>query len=148
VLQNLVELFKTPAVAALIAAVTAVLSAPLTQRLNRRATELQWLRERRGQAYSELLTSMDNLANVLLRFSANPTAENSQDFKTASEQFLQARSVIDLYAPKSVSTLLGQADLVSVLNARAGNWHVASVQALVAIRAEIVQSARTQLGAT
>lgn len=147
-LQNFIELFKTPAVAALIAAVTAILSAPITQRLNRRSAELQWLRERRGQAYSELLTSMDTLANVLLRVSANPTPENTQDFKTASEQFLHARSIADLYAPKSVSTLLGQADLVSILNAGADNWHAASAQALTAIRAEIVQCARNQLGST
>jgi hypothetical protein len=147
VFQNLIELFKTPAISAVIAAITAILSAPLIQRLNRKATEIQWLRERRGQAYSELLISMDFLGNVLLRVSAKPTAENNQDFKSASEQFLRARSMIDLYAPKKVSVLLGQADVVHILNAGTGDSN-ASVRALAAIRAQIVECARDQLGNT
>ena len=142
--QNLIELFKTPAISAVIAAITAILSAPLTQRLNRKATEIQWLREQRGQAYAELLTSLDCLGNVLLRVSAKPTPENSQDFKAASEQFLRARSMIDLYAPKKVSVLLGRADFVHILNAGSGDWN-ASARALFAVRAEIVQCARDQL---
>jgi hypothetical protein len=145
VFQNLVELFKTPAISALIGDTTAIFSVLLTQRLDRRAAELQWLRERRGQAFSELLTSLDSLGNVLMRVSANPTPENDQDFKTASERFLNARSMAELYAPKRLSILLGQADLVAILNAGTGNW-LDTVKALGAIRKEIVQSARNQLG--
>lgn len=143
--QNLIELFKTPAAAAIIAAVVAILSAPLTQRLTRRATELQWLRERRGQAYSELLTSLDSLGNAALRASASPIPANIQDFKSASEQFLHARSLADLYTDKNVSDLLGQVDCVSIQNAGSGNWSV-QVAALAAVRAEIVRIARNQLG--
>jgi hypothetical protein len=61
VFQDFIELSKSPVISAVIAAVTAILSAPLAQRLNRRVTELQWLRERRGQAYADLLSSMDLL---------------------------------------------------------------------------------------
>ena len=51
----------------------------------------------------------------------------------------------ELYAPKSLSILLGQADYVAILDAGTGNW-LESVKALGAIRKEIVQSARNQLG--
>jgi hypothetical protein len=143
--MDLIQLFKTPAMSAIIAAITAIASAPLTQRLNRRATELQWLREKKGQAYADLLTSLDRLANVLMRVSANPTPENNQDFKAAGEQFTRARSIADLYAPASVSASLSEVDLVSITNADTGNW-MRYVEALGAVRAHIVQSAREDLG--
>lgn len=144
--QNLIELLKTPGMAALIAATTAIVSAALTQSLTRKAAERQWLRERRGRAYDELLTSLDYLADVLIRLSAHPTPENSQDLKTASEQFQRARSLATLYAPKSVSALLGQADLVFIQKVGAPDQYLAGTVALVAIRERIVQSAREQLG--
>ena len=50
---DLLELFKTPAISAMIAAAAAILSAPLVQRLNRRSNELQWLREQRARAYAD-----------------------------------------------------------------------------------------------
>jgi hypothetical protein len=89
---------------------------------------------------------MDYLGAVLMRMSANPSPENRQDFKVASGQFLHARSTADLYAPKTVSALLGQADFAVILNAGAPNQYLAGTQALAAIRAEIVQCARSQLG--
>jgi hypothetical protein len=144
VFRDFIELFKSPAISALISAITATLSAPLTQRLNRRAAELQWLRERRGQAYADLL-SLDLLGRVLMRVSANPSPENRQDFRTASEQSLHARSSAGLYAPKTVSALLDRADLVVILNAGNPNQCLAGTQALAAIRAQIVECARNQI---
>jgi hypothetical protein len=143
--MDLIQLFKTPAMSAIIAGIIAVFSAPLTQRLNRRATEIQWLRERNGQAYSELLTSLDRLANVLMRVSVNPSAENKQDFKTAGEQFTRARSVAALYVPASVDTFLSEVDFVSMTNAPTGDW-TSTVQSLAAVRVHIVQCARKDLG--
>jgi hypothetical protein len=107
VFQNLVELFKTPAISALIGATTAIFSVLLAQKLNPRDTERQWLGDRRAQAYSELLTSLDSLANVLMRVSHKPNPEDDQDFKTASQRFLNARSKAELFAPKNLSVLLG-----------------------------------------
>jgi hypothetical protein len=81
-----------------------------------------------------------------MRMCANASPENRRDFKTASEQFLHARSTVDLYAPKTVSSLLGQADFVVILNAGDPNQYVAGTQALAAIRGHIVECARSQLG--
>jgi hypothetical protein len=145
---DLIELFKTPAVSAIIAAGSAIVSASLTQILNRKATERQFLREQRGQAYSDLFTSFDGLVNTLLRVSANATPENQQDFKTASDRYSRARSVADLYAPASIGSLLKEADQIIVQTVGSPNWHLKAAMALAVVRQNIVQSAREHLGNT
>lgn len=146
---DLIELFKTPAISAVIAAITAICSAPLTQRLSRKATERQWLREQRSHAYADLLSSLDYLSNTHVRMSQlceNRTSEDVQDFKTASEQFRRARSVADLYAPAEVSAFLDNADSVSICTAGTENWHLATAAVLGNIRKQIIEIARRQLG--
>jgi hypothetical protein len=151
--MNLVELFKTPAFAALVAAggtlAGAILTALVTPWINRRSAHTQWLRERRSHSYEILITSLDRLANAELRAAHNPNAEKIGAFKAASEEFSRARSITSLYAPASIVESLMAATLTVVTetfqDGDPTQWFNKAVMALAVARQQIIEVTRKDL---
>jgi hypothetical protein len=151
--DKLVELFKTPAMSALIAAASAIVSAALSQSWSRRTAEGHWFREQRAKAYSELISALDHLANVQIRLSRRETEEDLEDFKAASEEYRRARTTIELYAPQHMIDLLDKAldetiaasfQSVGMIGGKS-KFYAESALALAGIRPKVIQIARDHL---
>lgn len=148
---DLVELFKTPALSALIGASAALGGIPLTQWLGRKAAHTQWLREKRANAYADLLFALDKTVLADQRAAKDPRSAYTETYLALLDSFRRAMFTVQLYGHPALLTLLAIANqksnaLVPYFEANAldGTTFAKNAELWNEIRPEIVHIAREE----